>query len=419
MALTLENSLTNTASRNADAIHDKTASLGESMTTGMNVLAEVVDSFLGRSLNDKEVLLGAVAKNTSYASNMINVADEYLNMIGTLTQECISIIESAAGKSSDKVAILTKDLNDKKEQINLLINTAKFDGKLLLNGSVRNLDIQVGQSISETIEVDIMNIGEGRLFRSSLANRINDVMLEWDAVAKGHEPTRGAHYASAAEIAADYKENMNLIQTSEKSTPYWKSSSKGSLGGLTGWAAAAEIFHDAINGVAGDKHAALLNQLLPRELAALKNPVGGPLAPNKDFTNASALELENALSFVGVGTYSPELRRIMYDDQQLELGTSNDIIVSRDIFKGALETVRRAQASISNQKQNISDVADAIRSTTNEVQKASDSYLKTDYVLSSQQYAENIAKLTATITTLEAGNKIPDAAQRLVDDLVK
>ncbi|MDA9163696.1 hypothetical protein N9N97_02310 [Rickettsiaceae bacterium] len=421
MTLTLENSLTNTASRNADAIHDKTAALGESMTTGMNVLAEVVDSFLGRSLNDKEVLLGAVAKNTSYASNMINVADEYLNMIGTLTQECISIIESAAGKSSDKVAILTKDLNDKKEQINLLINTAKFDGKLLLNGSVRNLDIQVGQSISETIEVDIMNIGEGRLFRSSLANRINDVMaVEWDWAAKPNGPTNNRHYAKRSEIAADHKENMNLIQTSEKKGPWVKS--KGSNlapNSVTSWLSAAEIFHNAING-AGAHHAELLNQLLPRELEALKNPVGAPAVPNKNFTNASAAELEVAIKKVGLNiTYSPELTRVMYDDQQLELGTNNDIIVSRDIFKGALETVRRAQASISNQKRNISDVADAIRSTTNEVQKASDSYLKTDYVLSSQQYAENIAKLTATITTLEAGNKIPDAAQRLVDDLVK
>ncbi len=407
MALTLGNTLTNTASRNSDAIHKRTASLGESMTTGVNSLAEVVDSFLGRSLNDKEVLLGAVAKNTSYGSNMISVADEYLNMIGTLTQECIGIIESAAGKSQDKTAVLTKDLNDKKEQINLLINTAKFDGKLLLNGSVRNLNLQVGQSSSETIEIDIMNIGEGRLFRSSLANRINDVMVNWNWAPNG--PTGNAHYANASEIASDHKENMNLIQTSEHKGAWRKTN--GTAPNLTGWPSAAAIFHEAINGAA-DKHAALLNQLLPRELNKLKNPVGGP-APAKNFTNATVAELRYALeNAIIANTYSPELTRIMYDNQPLELSTTNDIIVSRDIFKGALETVRRAQASISNQKRNISEIAGAIRASTNEVKKASDFYLKTDYVLTSQDYAENIAKLTATITSLQAANKIPEAAQR-------
>ena len=52
-------------------------------------------------------------------------------------------------------------------------------------------------------------------------------------------------------------------------------------------------------------------------------------------------------------------------------------------------------------------------------QKAADSYLKTDYVLTAQQYSETIRTMVAAITALQASNKIPEAAQRLIDALAR
>ena len=44
-------------------------------------------------------------------------------------------------------------------------------------------------------------------------------------------------------------------------------------------------------------------------------------------------------------------------------------------------------------------------------------HLKTDYVLTAQQYSETIRTMVAAITSLQAANKIPEAAQRLIDAL--
>ena len=84
-----------------------------------------------------------------------------------------------------------------------------------------------------------------------------------------------------------------------------------------------------------------------------------------------------------------------------------------------METVRRAQASISNQKQNIIEISGSLRATVNVTAQAADSYLKADYVLTAQQYSESIRIMVASITALQAANKIPEAAQRLLDALTR
>ena len=53
------------------------------------------------------------------------------------------------------------------------------------------------------------------------------------------------------------------------------------------------------------------------------------------------------------------------------------------------------------------------------LRKVSDSYLKTDYVMTAQEYAQNIRTIVSSITALQAANKIPEAAQSLVDSLAK
>ena len=60
MPLTLGNDLTGLVSREVDAAGSKASGLGASLTTGNDVFVEVVDAFLGNSLRDGEVVLGAV-----------------------------------------------------------------------------------------------------------------------------------------------------------------------------------------------------------------------------------------------------------------------------------------------------------------------------------------------------------------------
>ena len=59
MSLTLGNQLSGTVSRETKNAVNNTSNLGDSLTTGNNKSVEVVDGFLGSSLRDKEIMLGA------------------------------------------------------------------------------------------------------------------------------------------------------------------------------------------------------------------------------------------------------------------------------------------------------------------------------------------------------------------------
>ena len=133
MTLTLGNDLTGLVSREVGSGGSKASQLGASLTSGNDAFVEVVDAFLGNSLRDNEILLGTIAKNTAYGVNLLTVTDEYLKTIASLLQDSLKIISSAGSLSSDKLAVLQKSLSGKRTQINLLVKTAGFDGKSLLN----------------------------------------------------------------------------------------------------------------------------------------------------------------------------------------------------------------------------------------------------------------------------------------------
>lgn len=94
-----------------------------------------------------------------------------------------------------------------------------------------------------------------------------------------------------------------------------------------------------------------------------------------------------------------------------------EVPLLQNMYSNALNTIRREQANISNQKQNLLSLVDIVRSSVNVIEKAANSYLKTDYVLTAERYAENIRKIIASITALQANNKIPDAIQNLLSNL--
>ena len=92
MALTLGNDLTGLVSREVDAAGRRASGLGDSMTTGINKFVPVVDAFLGNSLRDNEVILGAVAKNTAYSVNMLTIANEYMSSVASALQGALTAV---------------------------------------------------------------------------------------------------------------------------------------------------------------------------------------------------------------------------------------------------------------------------------------------------------------------------------------
>jgi len=164
------------------------------------------------------------------------------------------------------------------------------------------------------------------------------------------------------------------------------------------------------------RYAAVLNEAAPITLAALRAVV--PADQTRDFSNATAPQMSTAFNTIGA-RYLPEVKRVIYDNQPLVLATERDQVVAFDIMKGAIETVRKAQASISTQKINVIEISDALRATINVTQQAADSYLKADYVLTSQEYSETIRIMISAITALQAADKIPEAAQKLLDSLAR
>lgn len=413
MTLTLKSSLTSTVSREIRAASNLNHTLGASLTTGNNKDIEVVDSFLGSTLQSDEIIKGAIAKTSAYGINMLNVADAYISLTRELVRDSMNLISTAEGKSPDKVAVLQKNLNDKQEQISLLINAAKYDGKYLLNGSVRDLAMQVGRNVNDKIEMNIINIGNGKLLRSSLASAYNDyIHANFGALQADIR-----YYTTQAQIDTDYRENKNLLQLAERDAPY----SGSGNGPPTTWVGNGNIWHAILNGPNGAVHAATLNKAIPNTLAALKNVV--PANPNRDFSNASANEISQALVATathangGPRYYADEIKRVIFDYQPLSLSSSQDIAVAYDIFKGALRTLRSAQAQILNTKKNIISAIDSLKITAVVTGKAADSYLKTNYVETSNKYAQNLRTIVGSVSALQASNKIIDAAQRLVDSL--
>jgi len=412
MSLTLGNDLTGLVSREVDAAGNKASGLGASLTTGNDVFVEVVDAFLGNSLRDGEIVLGAVAKNTAYSINLLTITDEYLKTIASSLQDGLKTIGSAGPLSQDKLAVLQKNLGDKRAQAALLINTADFDGKGLLKGDAKDIQVQVGLNVTDKIAIKVNDISGGALFRSSITTALNAAVranINTPNAANGAHPVTGTTYYdeanAATEMQLDIDDNVNLFHAALTGA-----GGRGSGGALT-----AAQFDDYILGLSAPQKA-LLDQMAPIGKAFI-NANGGVNV--RGFANGVAGDFT---ALHGDAASLAEITAILADDAATDISVVGNVanrVLAQDVFQNALNSVRAEQASVSNQKSNVVEAADALRATTNVTQKAADSYLKTDYVLTAQQYSETIRTMVASITSLQAANKIPEAAQRLIDALAR
>jgi len=398
MTLTLGNDLTGLVSREVDSGGSKASQLGASLTSGNDAFVEVVDAFLGNSLRDNEILLGTIAKNTAYGVNLLTVTDEYLKTIASLLQDSLKIISSAGSLSSDKLAVLQKSLSGKRTQINLLVKTAGFDGKSLLKGV--DMDVQVGLNVTDKLKIKVNDI-DGKLFRSSIVTTINLWIAE--------DYTRCRYYNSESEMKRDLERNLNLVLVAIKQN----GSGTGGQFRIADLATAIVSLRDK-----NPSLSSLLNDTLPETISSLKSII--PHDNNRNFANATINQLAEALVKIpGQDGAKKEVMDLLgLRGVPISLYTTKHAFLS-NIYVTALATIRAEQARVANQKQNLLFVADALRAATNITQKAADSYLKTDYVLTAQLYSETIRTMVAAITSLQAANKIPEAAQRLIDALAK
>jgi hypothetical protein len=409
MPLTLGNNLTNLVSREVNADSSKARGLGQSLTTGNDVFTEVVDSFIGGSLEDKGIILAAVAKNTAYSTHMLTVADEYLKTITSSLQDALKIATGAGLVSVDKLAVLQQNFNDKKSQIDLLIKNADFDNKNLLQGDAQNIQVQVGLNPTDRLRIHINDFSNGKLFRSSITKAFNNAILDDPTLADNY-------YANAAEVNAAFDKNINLIYSAIARPA-------ANIGGGTNNVNFTNLKMANLIFALSPRQKAILDQLCPISSSELIANGGG-------FVNATtAAQIANVYRGPGpaFGNLPPgdpkfvELLAILRDNNatNVSIGNKAAVALTQDVFQNALNTVRIEQASLANQKTNLIATSDALRVVTNVTQAAADSYLKTDYVLTAQEYSQTLRSMVAAITSLQAANKVPEAAQRLIDGLAK
>lgn len=399
--LTLGNDLTGTVSREINSANSRANGLGESLATGCNKFVEVVDGYLGHSLRDTEVVLGAVAKNTAYSINMLTITDEYLTTIAESLQEGLKTIGSAGALSNDKLAVLQRNLNDKKTQVNNLISAAEFDKKQLLSGGATEVNVQIGTSVTDKLTLKVDDISSGKLFRSSVTTKVNDHIARTAAGTY-------TYHANATELATDVKANKNLVLVGLNNA-----GGAGSGGAMTD-----ANFETALNAVIASESSigALLNAVAPLSLAQIQLTGG---ANTRTFSDMTAGDVTALMGNAGARA---EILAILGDNVTTNISVSGDEksqMIAQDVFQNSLNTIRSMQAAVSNQQENVVESANALKATTNVTQKAANSYLSADYVITAQGLAETLRLQVASITSLQAMNKVPEAAQRLVDALAR
>jgi len=398
MALTLGNDLTRLVSREVDAAGRRASGLGDSMTTGINKFVPVVDAFLGNSLRDNEVILGAVAKNTAYSVNMLTIANEYMSSVAAALQGALTAVTSAGQVSADKIPTLQSSLTDKINQVKLLIKTGDFDNKSLFAGDVRNLGVQVGLNTADKLIVNIKDADNGKLLRSSITSALNaKIVTDGNAAS--------AYYATDAEIATDLANNGNLVTLAITNAAAGSGSGGAVMTDLQFGTALAAVI------AAKPEFGTFLQSALPIFAARLETNNAGDT-----FSNAAAARIQAAM---GDAPSRAEMLALLVDGAPTNISTPAGRVIAQDVITNALSYVRQEQSNIANQKSNIVETTDALRATTNVTQQAADSYLKADYVLTAQEYSETLRTMVAAITALQAANKIPEAAQRLLDALTR
>ena len=402
MPITLSNDLTQTVVRSLVNVENQSYIDGSSLSTGQKFDIELIDNFLGSSLYDASIIIGSSIKSLSYNINLLSVASSHLDTITSLIQHTLKTLQSVPTASNNQKAILQCAINSNKQRIENIISSASFDYKKLLQGDVTKMQISSVNEFTLGQTISIKNISGGRLFRTSFVESVNNWLVE--------DHNRCRYYQSQEEINLDIENNNNLVECAIRQNG----------AGTGGNFMIAELARAIVELRANNASVIpFLHTMLPETLQSL-NMIAPP-NHRRDFTNATQNQISTALSRIpGQPGIRREALNIELENVDINLINSPNNIACKllqDIYNNALSTIRKEQANIFNQKENLLVLADSIRSKANITEKASNLYLSTDYVLAAKSYAENIRKVVSSITTLQANNKIPEAVQNLLSSL--
>jgi hypothetical protein len=100
--------------------------------------------------------------------------------------------------------------------------------------------------------------------------------------------------------------------------------------------------------------------------------------------------------------------------QGINLLTGNSIKVAQEVITNALKLARGAEAKIISNNMSIATYAEALSNTREITKESSDDYLNTNIIESATAFSEAVKHLIGAIAALEAGNKVSNAAERVI-----
>ena len=101
----------------------------------------------------------------------------------------------------------------------------------------------------------------------------------------------------------------------------------------------------------------------------------------------------------------------------LSILNDTDAKVAQEVLEGALIKIRSEEASVQTQIESIREASEALESTIAITQRSANSYTDADLIEYSQMFSAAIKSIVAAISAMQAGNKISDAAQQLLQGL--
>lgn len=91
--------------------------------------------------------------------------------------------------------------------------------------------------------------------------------------------------------------------------------------------------------------------------------------------------------------------------------------VAQKVIENALKMVRSEMSSVQTQLENLQNISASLEATIQITSDAAKSYSEVDLVEAAKNFSEGIKSITAAISGYQAGNKIADAAERLLQGL--
>ena len=132
---------------------------GEEISSGKKGRGDIVGSIIGSKLNTTSKILTCVSKNITYATNMTNCAESNLIEVKDRLIELKQIIATAQNSSGDLLTQLDDKYRKGEDDIQRLLNNAKFNGKKLFDHiGDEEIRVRVGEEMDNNVKVNLPDL---------------------------------------------------------------------------------------------------------------------------------------------------------------------------------------------------------------------------------------------------------------------